>query len=170
MRKKIKIIVSLLLIICGLFSMNGMAYAATLEDYNEINLRSSQPVHSFGPGMNQTVGSFTFENNNWTPTKTICGTTTIRRYRFNGYFRKADTYNGLVQLNLKVKQISSGKIIFSKSFYPNNNGEGLFTTDVFWTNSNGFDQVQLYFDASTYNTTPPGPYRKLFISYDCSVY
>ncbi len=170
MRRKIKFMVTLLLVLCCFVSIGNIAYAATQEENNQITLYSTRAVHSFGPGRNQPVGSFTFEDNNWTPTKSIYGFPTTRRFYFNGYFRKADTYNGLVQLNLKVKRVSTGEIIFSKSFYPDSNGEGLFATDVFWADSNGFDQVQLYFDASTYNTTPPGPYRKLFISYDCSVY
>ena len=54
-------------------------------------------THSFGPGMNQHVGRLPFTNDNWTPVKTICGTTNARRFYFNGYFKKADSYSGLVQ-------------------------------------------------------------------------
>lgn len=165
-----KVLVMLIAIICN-FAITIPTFAAS-EEYTLVskNNNVTRAVHTFGPGLNQTVGSFTFSNYNWTPIKTISGTSTFRRFYFNGYFKKADSYNGLVKLTLKVKRVSDGKIIFNKVFEPNTNGEGLFCTDVFYADLNGYDQVQLYFDASTYNATPPGPYRSLYVSYDCSVY
>ena len=44
-------------------------------------------------------------------------------------------------------------------------GTGLFNTGRLPVNPNE-EKIQVYYDASTYNATPPGPYRSLFITYD----
>lgn len=132
---------------------------------------ASEPVHAFGPGMYQTVGEFTFTDDNWTPIKTIYSAGDIRTFHFNGSFRKADSYNGLVKLTVKVKRVSDGTILWQDTFYPNADGTGLWSTAKFQVpEGQETERVQLYFDASTYNATPPGPYRSLWVAYDCSVY
>lgn len=167
-----KVTATLMAVFCCLLAPLS-AFAAETDSSNLVNEQTvnSRAVHSFGPGMYQRVGSFTFTNNNWTPVKTIYPAGSLRHFHFNGAFEKADSYNGLVKLTLKVKRVSDGKIIFNKVFYPNSDGKGTFGTDVFWVDeSKETEKVQLFFDASTYNATPPGPYRSLYVSYDCSVY
>lgn len=126
----------------------------------------SQPgAHTYGPGLDQNGGYLEFEDNNgWTPVKTLNGLGQADEFWLNGYFGKNDTYNGLVKLTVKVRRCSDNKIIYSGVFYPKADGTGTFNTGRIKVNSTE-EKVQYFFDASTYNATPPGPYRKAYVSY-----
>lgn len=120
---------------------------------------------SFTPGTQWFAGEMTFTNNNWTPTKTLLGQGFADEFWINGYFKKADNYNGLVKLTVKIKRCSDNKIIDSGVFYPNADGSGNFNTGRIPVNPNE-EKIQVFYDASTYNATPPGPYRSLYVIYD----
>lgn len=51
-------------------------------------------------------------------------------------------------------------------------GTQQFAGEMTFTNNNWIpvnpneEKIQVYYDASTYNVTPPGPYRSLFVTYD----
>lgn len=127
---------------------------------------SNPGASTFGPGLDQFGGELEFEDNNgWTSVKTLQGWGQADEFWLNGYFRKADNYNGLIKLTVKVKRVSDGAIICNKVFYPNSDGSGNFNTGRIRVNSTE-EKVQFFFDASTYNATPPGPYRKAYVSYD----
>lgn len=117
------------------------------------------------PGVGQQGGDFTFSNDNWTPVKTINGGGYADEFWINGWFQKADNYNGLVKLTLKIKRVRDNQIIYSQVFYPGSDGVGHFNTGRIAVNPNE-ERIQIYMDSTTYNATPPGPYRSLFISYD----
>ncbi len=140
------------LLCCAMFATTAFAY-------------SKPGPSTFGPGTQQFAGEMTFTNNNWTPVKTLQGLGSADEFWINGYFRKADNYNGLVKLTVKVKRCRDNKIIYSGVFYPGSDGTGLFNTGRLPVNPNE-EKIQVYYDASTYNATPPGPYRSLFVTYD----
>lgn len=121
---------------------------------------------TFGPGLDQFGGELEFtDNNGWTPVKTLQGLGYADEFWLNGYFDKRDNYNGLIKLTVKIKRVSDGKIIYSNVFYPNSDGSGSFNTGRIKVNANE-EKVQFFFDASTYNATPPGPYRRAYVTYD----
>lgn len=122
----------------------------------------------YGPGMGQTGGSFTFNDSNLTPDKILRGSGYADEFWINGWFKKADNYNGLVKLTLKVKRVSDGATLYSGVFYPGSDGVGHFNTGRIPINPNE-ERIQIYMDASTYNATPPGPYRSLYISYEFNI-
>lgn len=121
---------------------------------------------TFGPGTMQWAGELEFEDNNgWTGIKTLQGLGQADEFWLWGYFKKADTYNGLVKLTVKIQRVSDGKIIYSDVFTPNDDGTGNFNTGRISVNPYE-EKIRIYFDASTYNATPPGPYRKAYVTYD----
>lgn len=127
---------------------------------------SNPGAHTFGPGLDQFGGELEFEDNNgWTQVKTLQGLGTADEFWLNGYFRKADNYNGLVKLTVKIRRVSDGVIIYDNVFYPGPDGSGSFNTGRIKVNPNE-EKLQFFFDASTYNATPPGPYRKAYVTYD----
>ena len=120
----------------------------------------------FGPGTQQWAAELEFENNSgWSSIKTLTGQGWADEFWLWGYFKKADNYNGLVKLNVKIKRVRDGAIIFDGVFYPNSDGTGNFNTGRISVNPN-IEQIQVFFDASTYNATPPGPYRCAYVNYD----
>lgn len=121
---------------------------------------------TFGPGTQQWAGELDFENNNgWTGIKTLQGLGWADEFWLWGYFKKSDNYNGLVKLTVKVKRVRDNAIIYEGVFYPNSDGTGNFNTGRIKVNPNE-EKIQIFFDASTYNATPPGPYRKAYVTYD----
>ena len=149
-------IVSAILATCVLFSS---AFSVPVYAY------SAPVAHTYGPGLDQGGGYLEFENNNgWTHEKTLNGLGAADEFWLNGAFGKNDNYNGLVKLTVKIRRCRDGKIIYSNVFYPNADGHGTFNTGRIKVNPIE-EKVQYFFDASTYNATPPGPYRKAYVSY-----
>lgn len=140
------------------------------EFINESNtLAKSNVPNVFGPGADQFAGDYDFTDHNWTPIKTLSGNGWASHFNVKGSFSKADNYKGLVKLTVKIKRVRDGAILFSKVYYPDANGNGTFQTvdaagNSITINPNQ-EKIQLFVDASTYNATPPGPYRKLHIKY-----
>lgn len=168
--KKFKKALALLLAIVSCFAVTTTAFAASPQDTGTLSVEANTTYPStFGPGRDQLAGEYTFTNDNWTPVKTLQGLGSCHRFYINGAFRIADDYGGTVKLTLKVKRVSDGAIIYSKTFYPGSNGEGTFNTageekNYIEVNPNE-EKIQVYVDASTYTGTPSGHYRKLWIKY-----
>ena len=152
MKRKVSTALIACILCCAMFATTALAY-------------SKPGPGAFGPGTQQFAGEMIFTNDNWTPVKTLQGWGVADEFWIKGYFRKEDNYNGLVKLTVKVKRCSDNKIIYSGVFYPGADGTGLFKTGRIPVNPNE-EKIQVYFDASTYNATPPGPYRSLFVTYD----
>ena len=162
---------ALVLAVICCFAGTVTAFAATPNENETYATSESQVVPStFGPGRQQFAGKYTFTNNNWTPVKTLQGLGSCSRFYINVYFKKADNYDGLVKLTVKVKRVSDGQIIDTGVFYPNSNGEGSFNTageeENYIIVNPTEEKIQVFVDASTYTGTPTGHYRSLWITYD----
>lgn len=174
MMKIIRKILAVMLAAVCVVGNSVPTFAATNEVNRESIIESnalakSNVANKFGPGADQFAGEYTFTDHNWTPVKTLCGNGWASHFNIKGSFSKADSYKGLVKLTVKIKRVRDGAIIFNKVYYPDANGNGTFQTIDSAGNSIAVnpneEKIQLFVDASTYNATPPGPYRKLHINY-----
>lgn len=156
MTKKFKLrIVGLLMAIITVFAMPMSAFAAEVETPVSVEPRAG--VETFWLDKTYDVGSFTFKNNNTTPTKTVQG-----RYLYTFLeIQRASSDQGIASTPIKVTvdilDASTREVIDGIVYYLN-------TTDSL---SHGFEvdlgyagrQICYRFDASSYNGPTNGYYR-----------
>jgi len=127
-----------------LFSNTGLAYAAGVETWN--------------PGIVE-IGSFTFDNNNTTPAKTINGSHAQIYVRW----RKADSDRGLgdVKLTMQIRDTKGNALTEKYVFYYDDPVDG-YVTDTISLNVTPGQQIRIWFDASSAGQSN-GNYRSIYI-------
>ena len=160
MRKKLKrLLISLVVSATMLVTTVCPAFAAeetTTVETETVSPRAGTETWT-GSGHG---GSYTFNNYNLTPVKTMGES---GRLLISGSFYGTDGYASSSPIKLTVQiRSTSGAILVNRSFVDDRSGNVPFSISV---NVTAGQKVQLYFDASSI-ANPPGIYRSAFVEYD----
>ena len=108
-------------------------------------------------------GSYTFNNYNLTPVKTMGKSGTLL---ISGYFYGNDGYASSSPIRLTVQiRSTSGSILASTEVIDTRNGNIPFSVAA---NVTAGQQIQLFFDASSI-ANPPGIYRSAYVYYNYAI-
>lgn len=132
---------------------SGIAYAAGVETWNK--------------GIIE-IGSFTFNDENMTPAKTINGTNIELHFgwrRADGLYGSpaGDKGIGDVKLTIQIFDTAGNALTGKYVFYPNEQGDGLTQSEIDLTVPYG-QKIQIWMDASSVNPSQSnGKYRTIYM-------
>lgn len=161
MRKLKRLLVSLVAASALLASTVVPAFAAENAESKASSVETRAGNETWtGSGFG---GSYTFNNNNLTPVKTMGKSGTLL---ISGHFYGNDAFASSSPIILTVEiRSTSGAVLGRASFYDNRSGNVPFAVSA---NVSAGQQIQLFFDASS-AANPPGIYRSAHVSYNYSL-